>query len=807
MAELPTHARVVVIGGGIVGCSVLYHLAKLGWTESVLLERDELTSGSTWHAAGNTPHYNTSLNLSRIHQESVALYQRLEAETGQNVGFHPTGSLRLASLPDRMDEYRFHRAKARTIGLPFEIVGPAEIARLHPLLETNGLLGAAWNEADGHVDPSSVTQALAKGARDAGAKVFRKTGVVAVRQCPAQDWAVETDRGAIRAEIVVNAAGTWAREIGMLSGLELPIVAMEHQYLVFDAMEAVARLDRELPIVREVDVSYYLRQERHGMLLGPYERSGARTFGATGVPPGFGADLLPPDLDRLAPIIEGAMERMPTLRSAGLKRVVNGPITYTPDGNPLLGPAPGLRNHWLACGFSFGITQAGGAGKLLAEWIVEGSPSFDLLEVDPRRYGAYATLPYAIERCTDIYENEYAIFYPHDERPAGRVARTSPLYPLLRAKGAVFGTRNGWERPQWFAERTETPADEPSFRRSNWFEPVGREVRRVREAAGLIDLTSFSKFEVTGADAEAFLDRLVANRLPQRPGGIALAHALTRRGGIASEFTVTRLAADRFFLVSAAAAELHDLDLLRDAVRPGEHVAIENVTTRWGTLVLAGPRARDVLAPLTHDDLTFPWRSAREISVGHARLRALRLNFLGELGWELFHPIEAQIGLYESLMASGAKLGLGNVGFRAMDSLRLEKGYRAWGSDLNTEVTPLEAGLERFIAWEKGEFLGRDALLRQRAAGIAKRIVTLDVAAIDIDCRGGEPVFAAGRVAGIVTSGGFAHWLRRSLALAYVDAGSATPGASLEVEILGERRAATVVADCLFDPDNSRPRA
>jgi dimethylglycine dehydrogenase len=498
---------------------------------------------------------------------------------------------------------------------------------------------------------------------------------------------------------------------------------------------------------------------------------------------------------------------MPALHDAGLKRVVNGPITYTPDGNPLLGPAPGCRNLWLACGFSFGITQAGGAGKLLAEWIVEGSPGIDPFEVDPRRYGGYATLPYAVARCTDVYQNEYAIAYPDEERSVGREARTSPLFPVLRDKGAVFGTRNGWERPLWFAEGAEERTEHPGFRRGNWFEPVGREARRVRQAAGLLDLSSFAKFEVSGADAADFLDRIVANRLPRRDGGIVVAHALTSRGGIASEFSVTRLAPDRFFLVSACAAELHDLDLLRDRRRLGERVVIENVTSHWGALVLAGPRARDVLAPLARDDLAFPWRSAREILIGSVRIRALRLNFVGELGWELFHPIEAQVGLYEQLMTAGAAFGVGDFGFRAMGSLRLEKGYRGWGSDISTETTPLEAGLERFVAFDKRDFIGRDALLQQRDAGIGRRLVTLDVAAADTDCRGTEPVFAGERIVGAVTSGGFGHTLGRSLALAYVETSAVAQPPALAIEILGTRRQAAIVPDCVFDPGNLRPRA
>jgi dimethylglycine dehydrogenase len=802
-------ARAVVIGGGIVGTSVLYHLAHAGWTDAVLVERAELAAGSTWHAAGNTPHFNTSLNLSRMHLASTALYQRLEAETGQAVGFHRTGSLRLASVPGRMDEYRRHRGKARAIGLPFEIVDPAEVRRLHPLAETAGLLGAAWNPADGHVDPSSVTRALAAGARARGALVYRHTRVVGLARTAGGEWRVETDRGAIVAEVVVIAAGTWAREVGRLCGLDLPIVPMEHQYLVTEPVPELAALGLEVPILREVDVSYYLRQEGQGFLLGPYEK-GARPFGVGGIPPGFGADLLPPDVARLQPIIEGAVARVPALAKAGILRVVNGPITYTPDGNPLVGPAFGLRGVWLACGLSFGITQAGGAGQYLAEWITEGQPSIDLWEVDPRRYGAYATERYAVARAIDIYEDEYAIVYPQDDRPAGRPARTSPLHDRFKAAGAVFGVRNGWERPYWFAPPGVEPRDQPSFRRTNWFPHVAAEARAVRERAGLLELSSFSKYEVSGPGAAAFLDRLCANRLPA-PGRVALTQLLNPRGTIECDVTVTRLAPERFLVLSAAVAELHDLDwLLRHAPETG--VAIENVTDRWGVLILAGPRAREVLARLSDAELgsaAFPWLAAREITVGHAPVRALRVNFVGELGWELHHPIEYQVGLYQALMDAGRDLGLADFGLRAMDALRLEKGYRVWGADINTEVTPLEAGLERFVAFDKGEFLGRATLLAQRRDGVRKRLATLAVDALDADCHGNEAVLvpASDRVAGITTSGGYAHWLGRSLAVAYLDADQAAVGARLDVEVLGERRPAVVLPEPAFDPENHRPRS
>jgi dimethylglycine dehydrogenase len=801
-------ARVVVIGGGIVGASVLYYLARGGWADAVLLERRELASGSTWHAAGNTPHFNTSLTLSRIHLASTELYQRLEPETGQPIGFHRPGSLRLASVSDRMDEYRRHRGKARTIGLPFEVIGPDDVRQLHPLVETRGLLGAAWNPDDGHVDPTSVTSALVQGARARGARVERHTRVTGLARTRAGEWRVTTDQGELLAEAVVNAAGTWAREVGQLVGLDLPIVAMEHQYLVTGPIPEIAGRARELPLLREVDVSYYLRQEGPGLLLGPYER-GARPFGVGGVPKDFGADLLAPDPDRLRPIVEGALARVPALGRAPVMRIVNGPITYTPDGNPLLGPAHGLSGFWLACGFSFGITQAGGAGRYLAEWIIEGQPSIDLWEVDPRRYGAYATERHAVARCIDIYEDEYAIVYPQDDRRAGRPARTGPLYDRLRAAGAVFGARNGWERPYWFAPAGVEPRDRPSFRRTNWFEAVGREARAVRARAGVLDLSSFAKCEVHGPGAEAFLDRLCANRLPPL-GRVAPSPLLTARGTVECDVTVTRLAPERFLLVSAAVAELHDLDWLRRHAPTDGSVTIENVTARWGCLVLAGPRARDILARITDADLSntaFPWLSAREIQVASAPVRALRMNFVGELGWELHHPVEYQVGLYEALRGAGADAGLVDFGFRAMDSLRLEKAYRVWGEDINTEVTPLEAGLERWVAFDKGEFIGREALVRQRGKGLRKRLATLAVEAADADCWGSEAVWADDRVVGITTSGGYGHSLERSLAVAYLDADVAEAGTPLAVEILGARRPARVLAEPPFDPENLRPRS
>ncbi|MBI4672412.1 MAG: GcvT family protein [Chloroflexi bacterium] len=826
--NIPSHARVVVIGGGAIGCSVLYHLVKFGWRDVVLLERAELTSGSTWRAAGNTPHYSGSMAMSRVHQYGVALYQMLEQETGQSVGFHKTGSLRLANVPDRMDEYRYHAAKARYLNLPFEIVGVDEIKKLHPLVNTEGILGAVWNPDDGYIDPSMLTNAYAQGARNGGAQIFRHTPVTAICQRLSGEWQVDTAQGSIVAEHVVNAAGVWAREVGFLAGLDLPIVSMQHQYVVFDRIPELVALGYRAPIVREVDVSYYMRQEVDGLLVGPYEKN-ARTFGAYGIPKDFSAEplasrhasrvssgivrddlRLPTDIERLQPILQGAMYRVPILANAGIKRVVNGPITYTPDESPLLGPAPGLHNFWLACGFSFGITQSGGSGKLLAEWIMHGSPEFDMLETDPRRFGSYATLPYAIARGVDNYEHEYVIGYPYEEREAGRPARTSALYDRLRERGAFFNTRNGWERAGWFAAPGERAVENYSFRRSNAFSAVAREVARVRSAVGVLDMTSFSKYLVTGRDAAAVLDRLIANRLPRRDGGIVLAHALNERGGVLAEMTITRLAADRFFIASAAAAERRDFDMLTQAVQPQEDVGVENLTPVWGALSIAGPHARELLARVTHADLSnaaFPWRSAQWIEIGAARVLALRISYAGELGWELFHPMEVQVGLYERLLNAGADLDAGDYGFRALDAMRLEKGYRTWGSELLAEITPLEAGLEKFIAFDKAGFVGRDALLKQKAQGIQHRIMTLQVDAQDVDCRGNEPVFRAGCLCGITTSGGYGHTLKTGLALAYLDIDDAAMDTELSVELLGNFTNARVIADCPYDPQNLRPRA
>ena len=586
---LKSHARVVIVGGGVVGVGILYHFAKLGWSDVMLLERTELTAGSTWHAAGLLPLFNMSYTVGQIHKYSVDLYKRLEAETGQAVGFHETGNLRLATNRDRMDEYHHYCGTANTIGVPFEIIGPNQIKELWPLCDVEGLVGALFHPHDGHVAPADVTMAMAKGARDGGAEIHRHTEVTGFEQQRNGEWLVKTDKGNIACETVITATGNYARQTAAMVGLDIPVIPVEHQYIVTDAIpELIERHEAGLPemaVLRESDASYYMREERQGLILGPYE-VGAPAWAVDGVPHGFGQDLLPPDLDRLQPHIEAAIKRVPIFETAGIKDVVNGPIAYTPDGSPVLGPAPGLKNFWLAEGFSFGITAAGGAGHFLCEWIVNGEPPMDPLDLDPRRFGAYAGKQYTRRKNEEAYENVFTIHYPDEERRAARPAKTSAIHDKLDKLGAVWGQRYGWERPNWFAPEGVERKDIWSFRRSNHFEHVGNEHRAAREKAGLIDITSFSKFQVTGPGAEAFLDGLVANTLPKKVGAIKLCHVLTKHGGVRSEFTIMRDGAESFYLISSGAAERYDGDLLAKRAPDDGSVQVANITTAHGVLVL-----------------------------------------------------------------------------------------------------------------------------------------------------------------------------------------------------------------------------
>ncbi len=803
---MQNETKVLVIGGGVQGCSVLYHLAKLGWSDVTLVEANELTSGSTWHAAGLCTQMNSSWNMMGLLKYSLELFNSLEAETGQAVDFHRTGSLRIATNPDRMDEFEHRKGIAATLGVPLEIITPDQARRLFPFARFDDALGVCHILTDGYVDGSAVTHALAKGATDRGAKIYRQTRVTGIER-DGDRWRVETTEGEIRAEVVVNAAGQWARQVGRMVGLELPIVPVEHHYLITEPIPEIRDYQGELPVLRDPDESFYVREEGGGLLVGPFEAETV-TWATDGVPEDFHSELLPPALERLETCLLGCARRLPLFEDAGIQTVVNGPDGYTPDGHCLMGPVPGLDNFHMLAGFSiFGIVFAGGSGKYAAEWIADGQPSDNMWELDVRRFDDYASsTEYVSARALEIYRREYAIRYPAEELPAGRPLKTGPLYDKLLEKGAVYGSRFGWERPLWFA-KDGSARDEYSFRRGNWHAAVGEECRAVSSSVGVLDQASFAKYEVSGPGARRFLDYLCANKLPRRTGRMALTQLCTPKGGIECDLTVTKLGRNRYYLISAAATELHDLAwIARHLPRDGS-VTLENVTSRLATLTLAGPRSRDLLQALTRADVSgkaFRFFRCRELRVGMAPVRALRLSFVGELGYELHHPMEYQRHLYDLLMAEGEQYGIVDWGYRALDSMRLEKGYRLWGEDMSADWTPLQAGMERFVDFRKGDFIGREALLKEREEGPEKLLACLVIETDDADAHGFEPVFAGGEPVAYVASGGYGHRVEKSIAFSYLPGSLAAPGTRLEVDLVGVRRPARVVEAPIYDPKAER---
>ena len=803
-------ARVVIIGGGAVGCSCLYHLAKAGWTDCLLIEQDELTSGSTWHAAGNCPTFAGSWNIIKYQRYSADLYKVLAETVDYPINYHATGSIRLAHNDHRMDEFRHVTAMAEAQGIDYELLTPEGAKDRYPFMELDDLKGVLWDPNDGDVDPSQLTQAFAKGARDLGAKIKRFTKVTGLKALPSGGWLVKTDKGDIQAEIVVNAAGYRAGEVMAMLGHHLPIVTMSHQYLITEPIPDLEAREGKLPLLRDPDISYYLREERDGLILGPYEWK-ATPMWTEGLPDDFANQLWDDDLDRIEWYIEKAIERVPLLGSVGVQRVINGPIPYSPEGLPYIGPAHGLKNFFQCCCFSFGIAQAGGAGKTLSEWVTEGEPEWDLWALDPRRYTDYATKTYVTAKAIELYQNEYAIGFPFEERAAGRPARTSPLYDCLAAKGARFGARGGWERAVYFAPDDGLDEQTLTFRRDrNWFDVVGEECKAVREAVGILDLPGFSKFMVEGEGAEAWLDRLTCSKLP-RLGRVSLAYMLNEQGGVLSEFTITRLAENRFYLISAAAGEWHDEDWLRKHLPEDGSVQLACRHGRRGTLVLAGPKSRDVLAAVTDTDLSneaFPWLTAQRIEIGMASVLAMRVNYVGELGWELHIPAEHMIPIYDALWQAGEPHGIRDFGMYAMESLRLDKCYRGWKSDLGTEYSPLMSSLDRFIDVNKPTFIGKDALLAERASGPKERFVplTLDEPGI-ADAPFCAPIRSNGEIVGLATSGGWSYTLEKSIALGYVRTDLAQPGVKLDIDILGQRCSATIGQEPLYDHNNSRLRA
>ncbi len=832
-------ARVVVIGGGVVGVSTLYHLAKMGWSDAVLVERKELTSGSTWHAAGLLPLFNLSYSVGKLHQYSVGLYPSLEAETGLNVGFSKVSNIRLATTQDRMDEYHYYAGVAQTIGVDVRFLTADQVKQIWPLCNTDGVMGAIQHPDDGYIQPADLTQALAKGARQLGGTIYRNTTVTAITQKLNGEWLVTTDQGEITCEHVVSASGNFARQTGALVGLNIPVIPVEHQYIVTEQHPAIMERKRaglpEMGVLRESDASYYMREEAGGLLLGPYE-IGAPACYVDGPASNSEYELFPDALERLEPYILVAMARVPAFGEVGIKKVYNGAIAYTPDGSPIVGPAGGLRNFWLNEGHSFGITAAGGAGWQLAHWIVEGEPSIDMMGVDPRRFGDYADRGYLVEKNEEAYAKVFSVHYPDEEREAARPLRQTPCYDRMKALGAVFGTVFGWERPNWFAPMgyalTDADLDRPDvllnhnhpvtddgapirekwgFRRSNYFEHVGAECRHVSAHVGLQDMSAFAKCRISGPGAEGWLDRLLTNAVPKKTGRVTLSYLLTRKGGVRAEFTVYKTATNSYYLVSAGAFEKHDHDYLIQALPTDGSVRFERLTTAMGVLVLAGPRARDVLSKVTHADLSsaaFPWLTGQRISIGAAAVDALRVNFIGELGWEIHHPIEMQNYIFDRLMAAGAAFNIKPFGIRAMDSMRLEKSYKLIPRELSIEYSAFESGLDRFISLKKQEFHGRDALLQWKARGVANSFVTIEVHGVtDADARGSEAIYSGETVVGRATSGGYGWRVGKSLALAMVQPHVAAVGTELEILILGTRHKATIIGDSPFDPENNALRS
>lgn len=802
---MKTHARVVVVGGGINGCSVLYHLAKRGWTDIALIEKNELTSGSTWMAAGNVVQWAGNRANSRLHRYSIKLYKELEAETGQSTGWHTTGSLRLAATPERFDEYRHILSKDRALGLECRLVSPGEAKKLFPFMHTEGLVGAMHHIGDGHCDPAATTQSLARGAKQRGAEIYRFNRVTGLSRTRGGEWLVHTEMGDIACEVVVDAAGLWADRVAAMPGIYLPIIPMEHHHILFEDLKEISDLRGELISLRDPDVPFYLRKEINTLLVGVYEAD-CRAWKPHAVPWDYAQADLPPDLERIQEYVLAVTTRVPILREAGVKHIQNGPITYTPDSQQLLGPVYGLPNFYCLAGCNFGITQAGGVGKYLAEWIIDGEPGIDLSSLDPRRFGTWTHKAYTLAKVREAYRLQYQLTRPDTEREAGRPLKTVPILEMQKNRGAVFGSRYGWERANWFAPAGEDPSDRYSFRRdNNYFAHVKNECLGVRDRVAVYELSAFGKFAISGPGAAAFLDHLTSARLP-RVGRTAYNLMLGPGGTIAEDLTLTRLAEDRFYAVVAAAAELKTLQHLEHHLPPKNGVIIENVTNRLGVLAVIGPRSRDLLARLTETDLgneRFPYLAWKNIHIGAAPVRAIRLNFAGELGWELHHEFIYQRALYRNLLEAGRAFGLVDCGMRALlNSLRLEKGYLL-GADF-AEETPLQAGLETFVNFAKGDFIGREALLRQKERGIDRKLVLLAVDAGDADAYGDECIWQKDRVVGRVTSGGFGHRTGKSLALGYVPPDLAVQGTRVEVEILEERRPAVVVKKPCYDPENAR---
>lgn len=801
-----TTARVVVIGGGIVGCSILYHLAKAGWQDVVLLERDELTCGSSWHAAGSLFSLTSPSNAAELQKYALDLYGRLEEESGQDCGYHKTGELWLACSDEEVQSLKVVRSLGRRSGLFAEFVSPAEAARMAPILNADGLKAVLLEPDAGHCDPSGVTHAFAKAARRYGAKVYRFTPVLETKQLAGGEWDVVTDKGTIRAEYIVNAAGLWAREVAALAGITMPLMPVEHHYMVTEPVPEIAALQESMPAISFSEANVYARQEGQGLLLGAYEGKCVH-WAEKGTPLDFGHDLLPNNLDRMEDNLAQAMERMPCLERSGIKTIINGPMVFSPDLGPLLGPHPARRNYFCATGVMTGFNQGPGIGKVLAEWIMEGEPSLDVSFWDVARFGRWADTAYTKARTAYWYEHRSARVYPYQDYDAGRPLRKTPIYDELQQQGAVFAEYEGWEDPVYFARTADEKVPRYSFGRANWFDVTGEEALAVRDAVGLFEFSTFAKYEISGNDAEAWLNRVFANRIPATLGKMALMPMLSPKGRLIGDFTLTRLADDRFLLLGAGAMQRIHMRWFTDQLAGGD-VTVRNISDDYAGLHIAGPRARDVLAKLTTADVSgesFPFLSARQLELGGCTdVTALRVSFTGELGYELYFPAAHQAPIYKAIVAAGKAFDLRHVGSHALMSLRLEKGFPSWGLDLASDYYPDECGLGRFVAMDKGDFIGRDAL--EHVAAPREKIAMFEIDAADADAYSGEPIYHDGDLVGYVSSGGYGYRVGKSLAIGYLPPEQHVPGREFEIEIVGERRRAIMLDGAPYDPAGQRCR-
>ena len=804
---MKSHVKVAVIGGGVVGCSVLYHLAKLGWTDIALIERSELTSGSTWHAAGGFHTINSDTNIAALQGYTIKLYKELEELSGQSCGLHHVGGITLAGTPDRMDYLKTERAKHRYMGLDTHIIGPEEIKELSPITNVDGVIGGLYDPLDGHLDPSGTTHAYAMCARKLGAEIYLRNPVLELNPQIDGSWQVVTKDGTIHAEYVVNAGGLWARELGEMVGIFLPLHPMEHQYLITEDIPEIYELGREHPHVMDPEGESYLRQEGRGLCIGFYEQE-ADPWAVNGTPLDFGHELLPNNLDRIGDSMEFAFNRFPVLGKAGIKNVINGPFTFAPDGNPLVGPVPGLRNYWSACAVMAGFSQGGGVGLTLAEWMIEGEPSRDVFAMDVARYGDYCSRPYARKKVTENYQRRFSITYPNEELPAARPFQTTPTYPIWRVQRAVFGQAYGMEAVNYFAPEGEPLLETPSFRRSNAFDAVGAECRAVRTKVGITEIHNFGKYKITGPKAAEWIDMIMAGRVP-KVGRMSLSPMLSPKGRLIGDFTIARLAEEEFQLTASFGAQGYHLRWFWDHL-PEEGVEIENVSLKRIGFQIAGPHARDLLAKVTYEDVSteaFPFMSVKRMGVGLSDAIVQRVTYTGDLGYEIYVPADEQIALYEVLSEAGKEFGLTPFGMRAMMSLRLEKSFGSWMREYKPDYTAEETGLDRFVAYNKpADFIGKAAVLKEKAEGVTRKLSTFVVDAKDADVHGDEPIWKDGEVVGFVTSGGYAHYVEKSVALGFTPPGMIADGAEFEIEILGEMRPARMVLEPLLDPDASRMR-